>query len=105
MRKAKKIKLERNIEIIAKIVDYNSIEGNLECIDYLNSLYGTLEDRNLKTVLGNLLVSTNESGFLTKEQVRILEKECQKLPITKEVVFYLTKHLCGTPWKVCICKQ
>lgn len=87
MRKAKKLKLERNIEIIAKIVDYNSIEGNLECIDYLNSLYGTLEDRNLKTVLGNLLVSTNESGFLTKEQVRILEKECQKLPITKEVVF------------------
>ena len=39
MRKAKKLKLERNIEIIANIVDYNSIEGNLECIDYLNSLY------------------------------------------------------------------
>ena len=87
MRKGKKLKLERNIKIIAKIVDYNSIEGNLECIDYLTSLYGTLEDRNLKTVLGNLLMSTYESGFLTKEQVRILEKECQKLPITKEVVF------------------
>ena len=39
MRKEKKLKLERNIKIIAKIVDYNSIEGNLECIDFSPTQY------------------------------------------------------------------